>query len=726
MNKIISLKLSFILLFSALSSLAPVFSQKAHAQDNCENGECVNDLIERVQDLGSVYQRECLPSEGVKVESLKNHFEENGLSERCWQLITQIQNLESTLQKHMTHLEEKLGCQSGDCKLNHQDNSLNSQLLSLSKVEQTLACTIPKKAEIKKKCPQDLTCALAAGAMGAGGYLAQKIFPGSALPKNCHLGDDSCTNQLALGFIKAVVSFFEGAWDLLKLGANKARAEMKNFWKWVSGAENHSSNAQLALARASEDPGVFDSLIKDFPGTMKQIWSALVESIRLWFKKDIFCQKWSGVPHFSQCLSPTENFDCLPCKTMINGMCAISGTFLSEIVPAFLTGGLTTAVKYGAQGAVKIAKLFRVSPKALKVIKESRMAKIAVEAAAKSDEALKLTKNLNIVKKAVGASLALIQKYLLSPGRKVLKDSYQALSSLVKSGSVHVAQTKMGKVLIFSGKAIKLSGKAIIYPVDNPLTTLAFKSGMRTFEKAFKLGQPKLANTPLVNFLSERISSSLQTQMVKHDLSTLLSRDIGVLEKKALYDGITPIRKSVLNEVLKSQDVDFDELVELLYPELLYSDLAKSLPKNSVLGAERELYLAIDQMSDGPQKSRLLKSYQDLVAKNPARSVIIPDESPVPKIVVDNAQLPDQERLQTALKLIQRTPDSPETLRKLSEALKKAHLVGEKNGVFEYSWSELREKHRLLLEGGFTEAEANLLIRHGLAGRPPVRELFTP
>lgn len=403
MKRLISLHLVLILLAGSLTGLAPLSANAIEKKSaKCENGECVDKMIDRLVDLGQVYQKECAPSEGLKDVALTQYYEENGLTEHCWKVITEVNFLEQELQKHQARLEEKMGCQNGDCRA-EENEGINNQLAALNKVEKQLACTGPKKADIKKKCPEDLNCALAAGlinaplaipSLGMSGYVIEKLTPEKLKILNCHMGDDSCSAQLATGFLKAVANFFEGAWDLLKLAGGK----IAEFWKSVRGAEDHSSTSQLALAKASEDPGVFDMLIKDFPGTLKKIWQALVASLKEWMKNDIFCQKWSGAPHFSKCLAPTESFDCISCKAMVNGVCAISGTVLSEIVPAFLTDGIISAAKHGAEGASKIAKIFKISDKGMQAIKESRIGKMAIETASKASQAAKASKTLQIKK----------------------------------------------------------------------------------------------------------------------------------------------------------------------------------------------------------------------------------------------------------------------------------------------------------------------------------------
>lgn len=146
MKRLISLKLVLILLLSSVSpfiSISPAQAQNSN-QSTCENGECVDGMIDRLQDLGAIYQRECLPSEDMR-RDLEEYYKQNGLSEKCWKLITEINHLENQLQRHQTRLEERLGCQGGNCNFSFQDQSLGGQLSALTKVEQNLSCTEPKK-----------------------------------------------------------------------------------------------------------------------------------------------------------------------------------------------------------------------------------------------------------------------------------------------------------------------------------------------------------------------------------------------------------------------------------------------------------------------------------------------------------------------------------------------------------------------------------------------------
>lgn len=616
-NKVSFFILSFFLLFG-LNSIA--YSQTS----SCQDGECVSGIVDRLEDLGSLYTKECLPSEGSKI-SVQAFHEKNGLSEKCWKLITEIGQLKSELTNHKSKLELRLGCETGECRLPGADESLNSQLNEISKVAQSLSCTEPKKAAIRAQCPRDLNCALAASALGVGGYLAEMMLPEKSKMNGCNLGEDSCVTQLATSFLKSVTSFFEGSWDLLKVVGRSAGNKMEKFWSWVKDGEDHSSTSQLTMARASEDPGVFNMLVNDFPGTMKKVWAAFAGAMKEWLKGDVFCQEWTGAPHISKCSKPMESFDCIPCKNMINGLCSVSGTIVAEIVPAFLTGGLSSAAKYGVEGSAKIAKLFKVSESSLQVIKNSRIAKVALEATTKADDALRVSRTLRATTATVNFALGEIGKYLLSPTTKKLDESLLILKEAMKKGTSYVAETRAGKVIVFSGKAAKMSGNIIIYPIENPMTTFAFKAGQRSFEKLFKLGAPKLGAQEVVATTLIKNESKIENLLANVEEAKIKNQkasDLLKLEEELLAK-IEPKRRELLTEALKEKEVKFDEIIKELYPELQYGDLAKKLGSKKIIDSEKELLLHLEAMPSGEVKEALLKRYQAHVMHGEARAKVV-------------------------------------------------------------------------------------------------------
>lgn len=609
--------LSLLIISSLLLPSYPVLAETAKSSPE--------KIIAELEDLGSVYEKKCLPKDKSEA-SIKKHHEKNGLSEECWKMITRINHLEDQLQKVKAELEQKSSCENGNCK--QKDGTLTSQISDLSKVNQAPMCTAERKQEIKNTCNDELTCVMAGSITSFAGYGLEKILPSSMKPKNCNLGDDNCVTQLVTGFISAAITFFKGSWELLKMAGGAIGKKVSNLWHSVVGAEDHSSTSQLALAKASEDKGVFDSLTNDFPGTMKKIWQTFVASSKEWLKHDIFCQKWEGIPHTpgAKCLRPSEGFDCISCKTMVNGMCAFSGALIAEVVPAFLTGGIFTAVKYGVSGASKVSKLFKVSDATMKTIKTSRIGKIASEA----DEVLKISKGVQAGGKVATSGLNLINKYLLSPLRKGLKTSYTALTNLMKGGGAKVAEMPGGKIIVFAGTALSNTMKVVLYPIDNPMTALAYRTGGRTIEKALTLGKATLPtkSVAVVSVLERKP----EIESVLVDLRKAeIAGDVEKVRKleEVVYANVEPMRKEAVKGLFMKEHQELDEVIRNLYPELKYGDLARRLPPEKILAAEKELYLEILQVKNPAVRENLEKQFQQKVsAVSTARQNVVGSSKP--------------------------------------------------------------------------------------------------
>lgn len=601
---------------------------------SCLEGECIPILITKLENLSQLFQKECFPK-GQVPTNLNEYYETHGLSEQCWQYITEINQLDNELQKHQSQLEGRLDCSQGQCQtLANVPSSINN----IEEINQELSCTPDKKKQIANECPGDLTCVFATSVLslttlGVGGFVAENYLPKEYKPQNCNLANDSCVTQLATSFLKAAATYFSAVWDVLKMAGRAVNKKMTEFWNWVSGAENHSSTSQLALAQASSDPDVFQALLDDFPGTMGKIWQTFVASMKEWLKSSIFCQKWEGTPHFGKCLQPTNSYDCLPCKTFVTGLCGISGTIVAEIVPAFLTGGLVSAVKHGVSGAAKISRLFKVSAKGMLAIKKSSLV----------PKATLLTKSIALMKTAVSTSLKAIRAYALSPLRAMVKNSYQALAQLTKRGTVYVAQTAAGKTIIFSGRALKTSLKVVLLPVDNPMVTMSFKAGMRTVDKAFKLGAPKLGVKTAATAAIIESNAKLEPLLAQIELTKMPAKVNGkrllTLERE-LLTAVTPKRQSLIRAAFKKENVKLGDIVSNIYPELQYGSLARTLPKSKIIQAEKELLKEITRLPSGSVKQTLLKDYKIMVATGAKREIVLNSTQLVPKKPLEIPNVP--------------------------------------------------------------------------------------
>lgn len=638
MKKVLALKLSLLLLLSSIT-WSPS-SASAATKKNCKTGECVDKLIDRLENLGFLYQKKCLPA-GIKEAEIQKYHEQNGITEECWRYITEINDLEKELQKYQAELEDRLTCPNGNCKLNDPEAEIGIHLSTLKKVEKELSCTPPKKEAVRKKCPQDMSCVLSASALAIGGPLAHKMVPNDFKPRDCNFENDNCFTQLATGFLQATMAFFRGSWDILKMAAKKTGEKMGEFWDWVRGAEDHSSTSQLALAKVSSDQSIFEMFLKDFPGTMKKVWLGFIGAINEWLKNDIFCQEWAGTPRFSQCRKPTDSFDCLSCKSMVNGLCAVSGIVLSEIVPSFLTGGLIKAAKYGVKEASKIAKLFKVSDKSVGAIKSSRIAKLAATTGTKVDDALRISKGVQVAKATLHATLELIKKYLLSPTRKVMKQSYAVISAAIKKSKVYLAQTSTGKRIVLAGKTFQTAGRVVIYPIKNPGALFAIQQGQPNLTLALKLGPPGVplqSTVATVLVANDQGSENLLAKIEEAKIKNYKAAAILKLEQE-LHQKVKPQRKEVLKKSLTMNNVEFNDIIKYLYPELQYGELSKSVGPFKVAEAENELLNQLKAMPNGPQKNTHLAKFLQMV-NGKARIRVAGNYAPAYKQVLDKSKIP--------------------------------------------------------------------------------------
>jgi hypothetical protein len=580
--------------------------------NDCTQGSCGDEIISRLHGLHEIANKEKCFGDS-KTRDREKFYKKNGLSESCWKILTEIESLELKLSSLQDELEASLNCEGASCTdpspLSNQDN-----LSDLAEVRDELSCTEDKKKSVSDSCSDDVACVFMSSALLTNGVWVEKLISKDLIPKNCDLGNDSCLTQMATSFLKAIYTFFESSWDLLKSAGGFVADNVSSFWDWVSGAEDHSSTSQLTLAEVSEEEGLFDRLLNDFSGTMMNIFNGLVGGLKEWLKASVFCQKWSGIPHFSQCEIPSNDYDCLPCKQMLTGLCSISGTLVSEVVPAFLTGGISVAAKYGASGATKIAKSIKVSDSTLNVLKTSQLSKMANKAAGHLDESLKLSRGVKYSREVLQKVLSGIKTYFLSPLRFASKASLSALKELTKKGGVYLAETVTGKVLLFGQDAAlkfaKRSGQILMYPVENPMTVWAFKQGEKSFENAISLGSGKIfgASRGSALILSkspkiEEIVTKMESLKVKQSVD---SPEYLLLEEE-LYNNLKPDRTKLAGEVLKQKDPQIDELISLLYPELKYGNLAQKVGEDGVRIAESELGTLIGKLPESKKKKQLLK-----------------------------------------------------------------------------------------------------------------------
>lgn len=487
--------------------LLTLFTSTFAFAEDCPDGKCIPRLLRKIRLVSEIYKAECLPPK-IKLSEIEMYHKEHPLTEQCWRYLYEINLLDEELSKHQAVLDTKTNCETGDCKKVEVKPFFQNIEDILQAVPQN-TCTEKRKERIRKRCPDDLKCHfMSAAFIGFSGYYFNDVI--SKKPKNCHLGDDACSTRVALAFIDTVNHFLKGVGNIIK-------------WSWnkVTGSEDHSSTAQLALAKASEDPSIFEELLTDFPGAMEKVFGAFFSYVETWLKEEVYCKKWLGKPHVGKCLRPLDSFDCLSCKTLLSGtFCSIPGTALFELAPALFSGGLAAAIKHGSKAGAVLYRSIRASTKATNIAKSSKALQVAMNAASAT------------------ASLS-IKAYKVSGLQKVTQASIAGIRALSKKTKAYIAVTPAGKVMVFSKDVIKTTGKVVLYPVDNPLTQFSYKAGANFFDKAIMLGKSSKVGAPPMNVtrgMSKLISPSL---MGAHETEKIeeKKKDKGKIKKALKNEG---------------------------------------------------------------------------------------------------------------------------------------------------------------------------------------------
>lgn len=688
------------------------------AEKHCHEGKCVDRLTGLLEaKIKEAKKERCFPPETVKNQS--EWYETHPISLSCFKTIKEIEELSAKLKKveiYLSKAQEKGTCQNCKAKKSPVDE-LMSNIGDVDDVVAEVSCSPQRKKEIWNKCGSDALCVLVASSVSTLGPLGNKLIPSSLKNKGCKAGQDSCMTQLAAGFVKAVFGLFEGLWDLLKGAGKLIKKGITNAWNWVWGAEDKSSTSQLAAAKASENEGVFKMLMNDFGGTMSKIWTALVASIKEWLSSSVFCQEWSGTPQFSKCLRPAQGLDCTECKAMITGICSLSGTIIAEIIPAFLTGGIATAAKYGAEGASKLVKLFKVSKATTKAIKASKISKL-LKPVTKISKAIKTSKVVSVVDDALKIALTTLKNVMLKPIVKSAKVSIEAMKAAGKSAKVYIMMGPTGPMITFGMKAIKGAGKVIILPFENAMTAKAFELGEKSMAKLLSSKSSKVIHAvrPVMAAEATQKMNLIDEAFKDLKIASAHHEEKMILEAKDKYlKVIAQNRTHVIDEYLKhTESQKLSEVVEELYPELNYGKFKHQLSEEELLKIEDDLLDAIQRLTEGKRKDKFARDYQEMMTSKLRKSEHFKVKTFSRDEVLTNAQLSHEKKIEKILEVINKKISTSEK-KKILKAIEESEKVGK--GVLHYSAAELAAQKKILKQAGLSGQEADQLIKSGLVGK---------
>jgi Fic family protein len=717
----VKLQWSKILCFFILCIIQSAMAEERefHPQVDCHEGSCVEELIARADELKfEINQNGCLPEEtNLEEINLEEYFENNLFTEECVRLFGQVEENNNQIDLVFSYLDNKIELNQS-CLVEMQEIMDTSGIEDLeAHVDGVNQCSDEIRAQHASQCGEDFRCALAAGAHTLTGPLGNFLGLQELGGENCDMTEDSCLVQLATGFVRAAFMFFEGAWDLLSMAGQGIANGLTNLWDWMRGVEEHSSTAQLAAAQASEEEGIFRMLVDDFPGTMARAWQGISEGLSVWMKENVFCQEWSGLPYHSECLTPAVGFDCLSCKQKFNGFCGISGIFLAEVVPAFFTGGMITAIKYGARGASRIARSIRVSDEAIAAVRSSSISQYATANYEAAARALANSRLARASGEALRTARRRLQRIVNRPSNQYYRRATATLHQLSQTNGATVFVTGSQRFFSFSGRILSTGFRAIIYPIDNPLTQRAYTLGLESFDNVFSLVQPVAITGGVRSYIAaDRLH--LMEEIDQQQITDSIRRS-GTQEEPDNYVLLSSQRADIAQETFHS---NFHHTIDELFPELSPNQGSTAARLNSAAALD-EITNLVEQIPSPQARLRLSRSIQadqvQLPLNNGRRPATLEE-------ILENSSLSDEARVQKAwreLNLDQGQLD-PALIEQMQAGLLEAHRVGEGRGVFEYTFPELRLKRQTLLAAGFTSEQAYYLMRSGLAGRPPTRTIL--
>lgn len=718
--------------------------------EECAEGECVELVIEQFQATHKLAKdNNCLPEEGSTTEQAEDFYKSTLLSEDCVSYLRKLKELEDHLKMMEAELVTHLEGENGRCDPeNPEDEILTGDIThAVAGDSPELQCTEERKEEVKSTCGRDLACVAKATfrtiSFGIPLHLLQgKITEESnrATGEGCGDYNDNCIYQLASGFGSAVAALWEGGKFLAQAAWSGIKGAAVSTWDWLTGNEEATSNTALAMAEASEDEGVFAAILADPLGSLSKAWEGLMSMMGHWLSHDVFCQKWEGLAHESECKEPYTGFECMSCRSMINGGCNVIGVALAEVVPAFLTGGLVTAVKWGAKGGVTLARSLKLSSRTRNLLKNSNLAQMSGNAAKKALHYTGTNRVIAASRTLIKGTLSKIQRFMLSPARVGFSKSAEVMANLgSKLGTFKVVRG--GLTFIKYGLALgKGLGKVVLYAVENPLTRFAYnvpgKLGPKTVFSPARAGPSGAKIVAALEVADEPFSKMTRAQ---EDLTQMLSaRADGLLPDSKQFDDTLKAFESSRDDYLaalasrrndlgKSLLVDdpkmpLSHVIDELFPELRYTDdVSKTLSSARITSAEKELRTMISRIDDPVRKQQLIQEFNAWRA-NPERVARKLDDRLFfsPTEVHLNARLAPQARSERAFELIGISRESidPARAASLARGLEDAHKIGASRGagVFEYTPAEIAQKYRTLRTAGYSSDEASNLIRSGLAG----------
>ncbi len=321
-----------------------------------------------------------------------------------------------------------------------------------------------------QSCGQEIACSITSTLMGPvlAGYLSLTGGSSNAGKRQCLSSENDCLTNVLTSLVDYLISSVKAVWSLLGMGVDWVTEKGKDFWGWVTNAEDETSKTQEAIQNLSDRD--IKEIEEDSEGWFKKTLTGITSMLNEWIKTEVFCEKWSGAPNFSTCQQPMKGWDCLGCGTMINGMCRMAGPAIGLIAETVLTGGALAVISKGAKGVKAGIAAMKSSPKYMATIKRVQNTGFA--------------QKLNKAKEAVITSSRLPKgqplKYTKELLAKVAQLSKDRFSKIKNSGVVTKAKEILKKLSETKlAKAVKK-----VDEVDSKALKAGYESVDKTLDKA--------------------------------------------------------------------------------------------------------------------------------------------------------------------------------------------------------------------------------------------------
>lgn len=467
----------------------------------------------------------------------KTKFDKNCLTEPipaekenlCRALASRIKKSGDVLTKLQDSLEQDL---KNSCDKGHEHDLLSANAMDAAG---RLDCSPHEKAEQSKKCGAEISCMILSSTIGG----AATFLGLTPKNQNCLTRENNCIAQLATAMVKYLIGMVKDIWGMIKSGASWA-------WDKLTGVEDATSDKQShinQMSHAEKDQASHSPLdwVKD---KASGIWNLMTNFV----KSDIFCQDpgWeNNLNPDKECKQPLQDFGCIGCGSMAQGLCRAGGIILAE-AGAFMTGaGAAVAVgEKAAEGVRALRMSLKASGKYQKVIS-------SVEGLYD----IQKIKKLSTLTKLSEAGIK--TREILSKSFNLAKDSFAKLKA-----SKSFVKTREVATKILESKPVAVIKKPV--EVMNKISEQSYKLGYEAAGGGNKMVQKTVSGAQKVDKIED------------------LKNANKVDESRAYFDGLEGHQKDAWND-FKSKS-GFDNLDPNKQKELL--DKMYAVHKNNNAGVD--------------------------------------------------------------------------------------------------------------------------------------------